>query len=152
MTIHDEYMLRMKELNQAYPALQLPPTSFTEMRAEVVGFEEGQSLSVRFPFDVRFTNPMGVFQGGMLCTAADNVFGPLSYSAAKGPCVTLDMSARYMRPFTQKESPITVTAKVISRTKQLLIMDATIVSNDGKLIATASTQFLILPAPAKPAS
>lgn len=144
MSVHDDYLRQMAKLRELNPNLQLPPTSFTEMRAEVVAYEEGQSLSVRFPFDSRFTNPMGVFQGGMLCTAADNVFGPLSYSVAKGACVTLDMSARYIRPFTAKESPITVTAKVISRSRQLLIMDAQIVGSDGRLIATASTQFLIL--------
>lgn len=153
MSVHEQYMALMAKLNETNPELQLPPTSFTEMKAEVVAFDEGKSLTVQFPFDPRFTNPMGIFQGGMLCTAADNVFGPLSYFTAKGPCVTLDLGARYMRPFTKDLSPITVEAKVVSQTKQLLIMDARIFGNDGKLLATASTQFLILPKPsAKPAS
>jgi acyl-coenzyme A thioesterase PaaI-like protein len=52
------------------------------MRAKVVGYVEGESMTVRFPFDVRFTNPMGVMQGGMIAAAIDNALGPLSYLVA----------------------------------------------------------------------
>ena len=38
--------------------LELPPKSFVDMEAEIVAFEPGQSLTVRFPVLERYQNPM----------------------------------------------------------------------------------------------
>ncbi|EMN51288.1 hypothetical protein LEP1GSC088_4512 [Leptospira interrogans str. L1207] len=52
-------------------SLELPPKSFQEMKAEFVEFEPPKRLVVRIPYDSRFTNPVGIFQGGMLCAALE---------------------------------------------------------------------------------
>ena len=141
---HESFLKSMAEFQSVHPDLELPPKSFTEMKGEVVEFDPEGKLAVKFPFDPRFTNPMMVFQGGMLCAAADNVLGPLSYFVTRRPCVTLDLHTRYVRPFLAKDQSITVRAKVNSKTKQMLLMEASIHTADERLVAVVTTQFMIL--------
>ena len=46
--------------------LDAPPPSFRELHGEFVDVENNRRLKVRFPFDARFANPIGTFQGGVL--------------------------------------------------------------------------------------
>jgi len=125
--------------------MELPPRSFKEMKGEFIEIEDNKRIKVRFPFDGRFANPLGIFQGGMLCTAIDNTFGPLSYIAVKGPSVTLDLATQFVRPFSAKDEFIYVEAKVVSMSSVTLLMQAEVRNPKNKLIATATTTFLILP-------
>ena len=145
MSIHEDFNAIMMKMKSANPKLQLPPKSFTETKSEVVGYDE-KSLSIRFPFDERFTNPLGMFQGGMLCTLLDNVYGPLSYMAAQTGTITLDMNCTYIRPFLPDSKYVTIKATVVSKSKQLIRMQATVEDAAGKLVATSTTQSLILSA------
>jgi uncharacterized domain 1 len=125
-------------------SLDAPPPSFKELHGEFVEVENNRRLKVRFPFDARFANPIGTFQGGVLCAAVDNAFGPLSYLALKRPSVTLDLSTQFIRSFSAKDEYIEVDAKVISVSSATLVMHAEVRNAKNKLIATATTTFLIL--------
>lgn len=124
--------------------LELPPKSFKEMKAEFVEFENGKKIVVRIPYDERFANPMGIFQGGMLCTALDNTFGPLSYLAAKRPCVTTDLSTQFFRTFFPKDEYVLIEAKVVSKSPAMMTMQAEVRNPKNKLIAIATSSVLIL--------
>ena len=124
--------------------MHVPPNLFKEMRGEFVEAESNRRLKVRFPYDERYANPIGIFQGGMLCAAIDNTFGPLSYLAAKRPSVTLDLSTQFIRSFSAKDEYIEVEAKVVSISSVTLVMHAEVRNAKNKLLATASTTFLIL--------
>jgi uncharacterized protein (TIGR00369 family) len=124
--------------------MELPPRSFKEMKGEFIETEDNRRIKVRFPYDDRFTNPIGIFQGGMLCTAIDNTFGPLSYLALKRPSVTLDLSTRFIRPFSPSDEFIYVEAKVVSISSVTLLMQAEVRNPKDKLMATSTTTFLIL--------
>ena len=124
--------------------IDAPPRCFQEMHGEFIEMDGKRRLKVRFPFDERFTNPIGTTQGGMLCAAIDNVFGPLSYFVLKRPSVTLDMSTRFIRAFSAQDHFIEVEARVVSISSATLVMEAEVRNARNKLIATASTTFLIL--------
>ena len=135
----------VKKLQADYGiSLDAPPPSFRELHGEFVEAEGGRRLKVRFPFDARFTNPIGTFQGGVLCAAIDNAFGPLSYLALKRPSVTLDLSTQFIRSFSAKDEYIEVEAKVVSVSSATLVMRAEVRNARNKLVATATTTFLIL--------
>jgi uncharacterized protein (TIGR00369 family) len=142
-------MKEMADLKEKFEAkfglqMELPPRSFKEMKGEFVEIEDNRRIKVRFPYDECFTNPIGIFQGGMLCTAIDNTFGPLSYIALKRPSVTLDLSTHFIRSFSPKDEFITVEAKVTAVSSATLLMQAEVKNQKGKLLATATTTFLIL--------
>jgi len=124
--------------------MDVPPNSFKEMQGEFIEVEENRRIRIRFPYDTRFTNPIGIFQGGMLCAAIDNTFGPLSYLVLKRPSVTLDLSTQFIRPFSPMDAYMEVEARVISISFSTLVMHAEVRNPKNKLLATATTTYLIL--------
>ena len=127
------------------PGMQIPPPVFTEMGAEIVGYVEGESMTVRFPFDARFTNPMGVMQGGMIAAAMDNALGPLSFLVAP-PSVTTQFNLSFLRPVSPDLPYFEVEARLDEKTRQYLFMSARAADPEGRTLALAHVTCFILPA------
>lgn len=148
MSIYAQIMANMRAMAEKFATagvtLQLPPHSSKTIGTEYVAIEPGKSLSAKIPFDERFTNPLHMYQGGFMCAAFDEVFGPLTYMTAERPVVTLEMSTSYVRPFTAKDDFIIVKAEVVAKTKTVLLLKAEAHTKDGKLVATASNHGLIV--------
>ncbi len=147
MSVHQQVMNGMTEMAAAFAAgglqLQLPPASNQAIGTEYIQIELGKSLSAKIPFDARFTNPLKMYQGGFLCAALDEVFGPLSYIAAGKPVVTVELSTTFIRPFTAADEYVVIKAEIVALTKSLVIMCAEVKSKEGKLIATSKSHSLI---------
>jgi acyl-coenzyme A thioesterase PaaI-like protein len=79
-----------------------------------------------------------------LCAAFDEVFGPLSYMAARGPAVTIEMNTSFIRPIQGKHKVIIVRAEVLSKSRSLLLLEAKATQSDGKLIAISKVNCVIL--------
>jgi len=133
----------MESCNKVFPTAQLPPNCFVLMKPEYLEYESRLSLKISFPVKQEYLNPMKGMQGGFIAAAFDNVFGPLSYLAARTPCTTLDLHTNYIRPILEKDSLI-VTARVVSRGQSTMHLSAEAVNGKGKLIATATTQMMIM--------
>jgi acyl-coenzyme A thioesterase PaaI-like protein len=80
MTFHETLMNQMKtiktQLSSQGVDLALPPPSMIELKMEYTALEPGVLLAAKFPFQKRFTNPVGLYQGGILAAAMDDIFGP----------------------------------------------------------------------------
>jgi uncharacterized protein (TIGR00369 family) len=122
---------------------EYPPNCFVSMKAEVIHYESRSALTVKFPILEESLNPLRTMQGGFIVAAFDNVFGPLSYAAARCPCVTMNLSAQFIRPILPGDS-LTITAKVVSRGNQILYMTAEALNGKNKLIATGSANAMML--------
>lgn len=107
------------------------------MEAKFVDYESRRSLAVTFPVLEESLNPLHTMQGGFIVAAFDNVFGPLSYLAARVPCVTLNLNTQFIRPVALDDR-ITVRATVVSRNTQVLQMTGEAFNSRNKLVATAS--------------
>jgi uncharacterized protein (TIGR00369 family) len=114
-----------------------PPNCFTTMQAKFEDYESRRSLVVSFPVLEESLNPLQTMQGGFIVAAFDNVFGPLSYLAARVPCVTLNLNTQFVRPIAPGDR-LTVRATVVSRNAQVLQMSGEAINSRNKLIATAS--------------
>ena len=117
--------------------ITFPPNCFTSMQAKFVEYESRRSLSVAFPVLEESLNPLRTMQGGFIVAAFDDVFGPLSYLAARIPCVTLNLNTQFIRPIECGDQ-LTVRATVVSRNAQVLQMTAEAFNSRNKVIATAS--------------
>lgn len=129
---------------RAEEGFQIPPPVFTEMGAEVVGYDEGEALRVRFPVEPRFTNPAGVMQGGMIAAAVDNTLGPLSYLVAP-PSVTTQFNLTYLRPIPPSLGTFVVEGRLDERTRQYLFLSARVLAPDGRVLALAQATCFVLP-------
>ena len=116
---------------------KFPPNCFVSMQAKFVDYESRRSLTVVFPVLEESLNPLKTMQGGFIVAAFDNVFGPLSYLAARLPCVTLNLNTQFIRPIESGDQ-LTVRATVVSRNALVLQMTAEAFNSRNKVIATAS--------------
>lgn len=138
-----EFVQRMNEMT-ADGRLQLPPPIFTDMAGEFVALDvEAKTLTVRFPVQARYQNPMGAMQGGMIAAAIDNAIGPLSFMVA-APNVTKTMEVTYLRPIPATVSEITVVAAFESQQGRELIFTAVVLRGDGAKFAEARSVNVLL--------
>lgn len=101
-------------------------------------------LVAQFPVDLSYANPLGAYLGGMLCALVDAVCGPLSYLACGKPATTTDFSMTFVRPLTARDATVTVRAEVVSRSRTLIVMEASAFNPRGGLVARARTTSFIL--------
>src|ERR1700761_8915354 len=137
--VHEQVLASMHELSakmsEQNVALKMPPDSMRTMGTRYVDLVPGKMLAAELPFQDGFRNPTGVMQGGFLCAAFDEVFGPLSYMAARGPAVTIEMNTSFVRPFQAKHRVLIVRAEVLSKSRSHLLLEARATQPDGKLVA-----------------
>ncbi|MBK8900554.1 MAG: PaaI family thioesterase [Anaerolineaceae bacterium] len=138
-----EFIERMNDM-MASGTLQLPPPIFTDMAGEFVDMDlDAKTLTVRFPVQARYQNPMGYMQGGMIAAAIDNAIGPLSFMVA-APNVTKTMEVTYLRPIPASVEEITVMAAFESQQERELIFVADVLRGDGTKLATARSVNVLL--------
>lgn len=128
-------------LGKQFPAATLPPNCSVMMKGEYVAYETRSMLAIAFPVREEYLNPMKAMQGGIIAAAFDNVFGPLSYLAARTPCTTLDLHTNYIRSVMAGDT-LTVTARVVSRGLSAMHLAGEAVNAKGKLIATGASHMV----------
>lgn len=141
MSVHNQWLEKLK----SFPGnLQLPPPTLAELGLEYLEIAPGEKMVARVPFQKRFTNPVGVFQGGVLGACIDEVFGPLSYLSSGTPGMTLSMNVTFTGTFKEEMGVCFITARVLKQTKNFIFMDAEVRTSDGQLLAQAVTHMKVL--------
>jgi uncharacterized protein (TIGR00369 family) len=141
MSTHQDWLNKLK----SFPGnLQLPPPTLEELKLEYTEIIPGTRMTALVPFQRRFTNPVGLFQGGMLAACIDEVFGPLSYITSGGACMTLSMNISYLGAFKEEMGSCTIEAVVLKKTKNFIFMRADVKSSQGELLAHAETHVKVL--------
>lgn len=148
MTVHEQVMKGMREMAEKFShvgvMLDMPPPTNKILGTIYTEMDFGKMLAAEIKFDPKFSNPMHVFQGGFLCAAFDEVYGPLTYMASGRPVVTIEMSATFIRPFTEKDESITAKAEIVAQTKTLIVLKGEAKNKEGKLIAISTSHSLII--------
>jgi acyl-coenzyme A thioesterase PaaI-like protein len=122
----------------------IPPPIFREMNGEFIDFDEEHGiLRTRFPVLEKYLNPYGAMQGGMVATAVDNTFGPLSMLIAP-PNVTRRFEIKFSRPITLDLEFIAVEARMINRSGRWLDVMAEVRDPAGLLLARAKARHWIV--------
>jgi acyl-coenzyme A thioesterase PaaI-like protein len=142
MSVHQKFMESLKNFPVAN--VTLPPASMIELALEYIELEPGVKMTAKVPFQKRFTNPIGVYQGGFLTAAIDDVFGPLSFVTSNGPTVTISMNTTYLGTFKEEHGYCTIHAVVLKKTKNFIFLRADVKTPDGELIAHAETHVKVL--------
>ena len=123
--------------------LPQPPPCFTSMKARLISHKNDVELTVAFPVLESQLNPAGSMQGGVICAAFDNVFGPLCYRASKTPASAMvHMNTSYHRPVFQGDE-ITITARAKTKGRRIVHMEAEARNRENKLVASAHCDYLI---------
>jgi uncharacterized protein (TIGR00369 family) len=141
MTIHQKWLDQLK----TFPGnLQLPPPTLAELGLEYLEIVPNEKMSGKLPFQKRFTNPVGLYQGGFLSAALDEVFGPLSYISTNSACMTLSLNVTYLGSFKEDMGHCIIEAVVLKKTKNFIFMRADVKSPTGDLIAHAESHMKVV--------
>ncbi|HEX7167682.1 MAG TPA: PaaI family thioesterase [Acidimicrobiales bacterium] len=97
--------------------------------------------------DERFSNPVGIVQGGFVAAFADSAMGAASVTFAKDRKVfsaNAEMKISFLKP-SKVGSTLTCTAQVISGGTRAAFVEAEVVDGDGRLVAKASSTYILTP-------
>lgn len=141
MSVHQDWLHQLKHFQGN---LTLPPPTLSELGLEYTLVEPGKKMMAKVPFQKRFTNPVGLYQGGMLAACIDEVMGPLSYVTAGGACMTLSMNVTFLGAFKEEMGHCLIEAMVLKKTKNFIFMRADVRSPNGELIAHSESHVKVL--------
>ncbi|MBI5847496.1 MAG: PaaI family thioesterase [Nitrospirae bacterium] len=125
-----------------HPGIKLPSAIFTAHQGKILSFESGKSITIAFPVSEFQTNPIGTLQGGILSSFFDETFGCLCFASLHKPCVTIDMTVNFIRP-VKPGSFVVIHAVFKARGKKLFQLSAEAVNGNEKLVATATSNWLV---------
>ncbi|MER7367711.1 PaaI family thioesterase [Nonomuraea wenchangensis] len=112
--------------------------------AETLGWEllhvdpEQGVIEVAFLAGERFTNPMGVVQGGFLAAMLDDTLGPALVATLPDGhfAPTLDLHVQFLRP--ARPGRLVGRGRVVRRGRQICFMSGELLGPDGEPVAVAT--------------
>jgi acyl-coenzyme A thioesterase PaaI-like protein len=149
MSVHEDWLEKLADYKKSVLAttgkeLHLPPPTNLELKIEYIEINPDKNMIGKIPFQERFTNPAGLYQGGFLAAALDEVFGPLAYISSGTVCMTLSLNLTFLKAFTPQMNEILVEAIILQKTKNFIFMRGEARSLAGDLIAFAESHVSIL--------
>lgn len=101
---------------------------------------------VEVDVDQRFANPTGVLHGGVLMGLADSAMGlTVTGLLDAGQAGTnTDLQMRFLRP--TKTGTLTATARIVRKGRRVLVLECDVMDRAGRLVAKASSNFMVLDA------
>ena len=120
----------------------LPLKSYLGM--EMTGDEPGVGIAT-LDIGPEHLNPNGVVHGAVLFALADTAMGKSTMSVIEEPgvyCASIEVSLRFIRPAVSGR--MTATATVVKRGRSIVHLEARVVGDDERLLATSAGTFAIL--------
>lgn len=107
---------------------------------ELLDLKPGEAI-LRLKMRDELRQPQGILHGGATASVIDTAtaFAVISLLDEGENASTVDLTVHYLRPVSH--GAITCTAKIVRGGRRLLTVSAEVVSNEGKLIATALSTY-----------
>ncbi len=98
----------------------------------------------RVTADERFANPVGIVQGGFLAAFADSSMGAAAVTFVQGRKVfasNAEMKISFLAP-VPTGTTLTCAAEIVSGGSRVAFAEASIVSEEGRVVARASSTYI----------
>jgi uncharacterized protein (TIGR00369 family) len=125
---------------------ELPPAPIQELLGfSLTEVEKGRVVFTATPGEQHY-NPIGVVHAGLAATLLDSATGAAVHSTlAEGSgYATLETKFNLVRPVTKDTGRISAEGRVVNRGSRVATAEAHLRSDDGKLLAHATSTCLIL--------
>lgn len=101
-----------------------------------------------------FANPLGALHGGIAATLLDSAMGCAVHTTLPAGMVytSLDISVRYIRAGAIDGSELRAEGRVVHRGRKIRTAEATLTDENGRLLATATSSLMVMPAPSPAAA
>jgi uncharacterized protein (TIGR00369 family) len=124
--------------------VQVPPNCDLTLGMVCIDKAEPGRTVWQMKADERFSNPVGIVQGGFLSAFADSAMGAASVTYARERKVfssNAEMKISFFRP-ARIGSTLTCTAVVVSGGKRAAFVEAEVVDDEGRVIARATSTYM----------
>lgn len=94
--------------------------------------------------DERFANPAGLVQGGFVCAFCDSAMGAAAVTFVEGRKVSVanaEMKVSFLRPIPVG-TRLSCQAVVVSGGRRVSFVEATVIDENGAVVARASSTYL----------
>ena len=125
--------------------VQVPPNCDLTLGMVCIDKSEPGRTVWQLPADERFSNPVGMVQGGFLAAIADSAMGASSITFNRERKVfssNAEMKISFFRP-AKIGSTLTCTAEVVSGGARVAFVEAEIVDDEGRVVAKASSTYML---------
>ena len=125
--------------------VQVPPNCDLTLGMVCIDKEQPGRTVWQMKADERFSNPVGIMQGGFISALADSAMGASSLTQARDRKVfssNAEMKISFFRPATIG-STLICTAVVVSGGKRANFVEAEVVDEEGRVIARASSTYML---------
>ena len=125
--------------------VQVPPNCDLTLGMVCVDKSRPGTTVWAMPADERFTNPVGVLQGGFLAAFCDSAMGAASVTWARGRKVwsaNAELKVSFLAPVRPGGS-LTCTSRVIAGGARVAFVEAEVTDDSGQLVAKASSTYLL---------
>ena len=126
-------------------ALQIPPNCDLTLGLTCLDKSTPGTTTWRARVDERFLNPAGVVQGGFLSAILDSAMGASAVSVVgdrKVIVANTEMKVTFLRP-ARVGDVLTCVATVLKPGRVISFLEAKIVDQEERLVATASSTYLV---------
>lgn len=135
---------RTELLKMIFDKIDYRPECSVLLDQKTLEYLPGQSLIVDYPVAEKFLNLAGSMQGGFIVAAFDNSFGQLCFMVTeKVSIVTIDISTTFHRPIFRDDT-LKVVVRIQNKGKTTINMIGEAFNKEGRLIATAVSNYMIL--------
>ncbi|MCU1460632.1 MAG: phenylacetic acid degradation-related protein [Acidimicrobiales bacterium] len=127
--------------------VQVPPNCDLTLGMVCIDKSEPGRTVWRMTADERFANPVGIVQGGFVAAFADSTMGAASVTWARERKVfsaNAELKISFLKP-ARVGSVLTCTAWVLSGGTRAAFVEAEVVDDDGRLVAKATSTYLLTP-------
>jgi uncharacterized protein (TIGR00369 family) len=127
--------------------VQVPPNCDLTLGMTCVDKSRPGYTVWRMLADERFANPTGIMQGGFVTAFADSAMGAASLTYARERKVfsaNAELKISFLKP-AKIGSTLTCTAEVVSGGNRAAFVEASVVDDEGRLIARATSTYLLTP-------
>jgi uncharacterized protein (TIGR00369 family) len=131
----------------ADPRVQVPPNCDLTLGMVCIDKSEPGTTVWQMPADERFTNPIGVLQGGFLAACCDSAMGAATVTWARGRKVfsaNAELKVSFLAP-VRPGGTLTCTSRVISGGSRVAFVEAEVADGEGRLVAKASSTYILTP-------
>ncbi len=129
------------------PQVQVPPNCDLTLGMTCLDKSRPGHTVWRMVADERFSNPVGLMQGGFVAAFADSAMGAASVTWAEGRKVrsaNAELKISFFAPVVPG-SELTCSATVVSGGSRVAFVEAEVADTGGRLLAKASSTYILSP-------
>ena len=131
------------------PRPRIPPNCDLTLGMTCLDKSEPGVTVWRLAAEEHLANPMGVIQGGLLAAFADSAMATATVTNLRGRrayTANTELKISFLRA-APIGAPLTCTARVIGGGQRMTFVEADITDDAGRLVAKASSTYLLTPRP-----